>query len=160
MDFERMRETNRIAIKFDTNGKIVIRKENMDNHDLYLVDFSSNTKIEGVSLGSDALVFLDSMNVNKDNITLSAYVRTNVCEKEVYFVNGSGYIDTMYSIFIKEPEEDDKEFDISISIQNVEKIIPDMDMLNSMIKEGIIKDDEGNLGMYGIYAPKIRVIRR
>lgn len=66
----------------------------------------------------------------------------------------------MYSIFIKEPEEDNKEFDISITIQNVEKIIPDMDMLNSMIKEGIIKDDEGNLGMYGIYAPKIRVIRR
>ena len=29
MDFERMQETNRIAIKFGTNGKIVIRKENM-----------------------------------------------------------------------------------------------------------------------------------
>ena len=44
MDFERMQETNRIAIKFGTNGKIVIRKENMDNHDLYLVDFYETKK--------------------------------------------------------------------------------------------------------------------
>lgn len=150
---ESMKNTDRMAIKLKNGSKIVITRHYLEGNEYYLVNSSSETRlnINGEYFDNTrSIISLSSLVFDENDIRLSGMIIKNMTIKTVHFATDDGFIDTFEVSEPKEPEESIITEEVYLFLEDVDKVITDPEMFLDMLKSNIIDATAEELAKYDL----------
>lgn len=150
---QNMIDTDRMAIKLNGKGKIVIKRHYLQDSEHYFVTFSKTSSLtineEKIDL-SNSLLRLYNMSFSEGKIELNCLLLKNMSLRTIYFATDKGTIDTYEASFIPEPEDPTISVDINFSVNDISQIITDPQMFKDMLNSNVVNGSAKDLAKYNL----------
>ena len=159
-NYKNMEGTNRIAIKFINDSKIVIEKKIIEKEEIYLITGKGIKFYDDNNINYNSIFILNNLIFEEDKLVINISALTNIGIREFHYINSDGLIDVKNNYYIKEPEEPIISNTKTLIFSNIKEVITDNKMYEDMYKDEIISGDTETLMKYDIYIPKFKIISK